>query len=154
MSEPLIKSVTLRCSVEHAFETFTAKVDHWWPSGHRRYKASKIRLDTSEHGQLVEQAPTGETFVFADVYDCEAPNKICLEWHPGKSSTPTDVTITFEQDGDFTNVKVVHGEGKSALGAQWDDRVALFAMGWIAVMAALSHHIGSANSAGPAGNRS
>lgn len=152
MSEPVIKSMTLRCSVEHAFETFTAKVDQWWPSGHRRYKASTISLDASEHGQLVERAPTGETFVFADVYRCEAPNRICLEWHPGKASFPTDVTITFEQDGDFTNVKIVHAEGKSALGSQWDNRVALFTSGWVAVMAALSRHIETAGTASPANN--
>lgn len=141
MSEPLVKSMKLRCSVEHAFRTFTAKADLWWPSSHRRFEASKISFDAVEQGQLLERAPSGEIFVFADVHDCEAPNRICLEWHPGKSGHPTEVIITFRQEGAFTNIEVIHCEGKAALGSEWDSRVTLFARGWLSVMNALSHHI-------------
>lgn len=150
MSEPLVKSMKLRCSIEHAFETFTAKVDLWWPSSHRRFKVSKISFDAVERGQVLERAPTGETFVFADVRGCDAPNRIFLEWHPGKSGNPTDVTITFRQDGAFTSIEVVHTEGKAALGPLWDSRVALFATGWLAVIDALSGHIDAGLAAGSA----
>ena len=32
-TEAIRRSVTVNCSVEHAFETFTERIHEWWPLG-------------------------------------------------------------------------------------------------------------------------
>ena len=45
MSEPVLRQITVACSVEHAFRVFTAKLDLWWPPGHRKFSGSSLALE-------------------------------------------------------------------------------------------------------------
>ncbi len=137
MNEPFRATTTLRCTPEHAFHTFTTKVDLWWPRSHRRFDRSSFSFEARAGGRLIERGPDGATMTFGEVLSCDPPNEIRLAWHPGKVSLPTEVTITFRQDGELTVVQVVHSEGDSALGNRWDEKVALFSGGWAAIFAAL-----------------
>ncbi|MCR9137956.1 MAG: SRPBCC domain-containing protein [Alphaproteobacteria bacterium] len=137
MSSPFETSVTLRCSVEHAFDVFITKVDLWWPRSHRRFEHSTFSMEARAGGRLVERAADGSEMVFGDVLVFERPNCIRMTWHPGKVSQPTEVTISFAQEDGRTTVRVVHTEGASELGPQWDEKVALFSKGWSAILAAL-----------------
>lgn len=137
MNEPLRKSITIRCPVAHAFAIFTEKVDLWWPRSHRRFDTSTLTLDPTPGGLFVERTPTGETVTFGEVLKCNAPHEITFTWNPGKITGPTEVTITFTAKKDTTIVNVEHTEGTANLGEAWETRVALFANGWTAVLAAL-----------------
>lgn len=141
MNEPFETSITIRCTVEHAFRAFTTKVDLWWPRSHRRFENSSFSLDTSVGGRLVETGADGTAMTFGEVVSCDPPNKIQLSWHPGKIKFPTEVTITFVQQGELTTVQVVHSEGMGELGPQWDERVALFSTGWSAILTALTRFV-------------
>ncbi len=142
MTEVLVHEVALRCSVEHAFAVFTAKVDLWWPRGHRKLDGSVLRHEAHEGGRLFERAPNGEEFVLADVLVCDPPHELRLAWHPGKITAPTQTVITFTAQGPHEAVvRVEHTEGAAALGAHWSSRAALFNNGWTKVLAALSTFI-------------
>lgn len=149
MNDPFEASITLRCTAEHAFDAFITKVDLWWPRSHRRFEDSSFSLDARIGGQLVERAADGTAMIFGDVLSCDPPNSIRLTWHPGKISHPTEVTITFAQEGDLTTVQVVHTEGMSELGPRWEDKVALFSKGWTAILTALREFIRPGDAATP-----
>lgn len=140
MTDPLRKSITINCSVAHAFATFTEKVDLWWPRSHRKFETSTLTLDPRPGGLFTERAASGEIATFGEVLNCNAPNKITFTWNPGKITGPTEVTITFAADKDRTLVQVEHIEGAANLGEAWETRVALFANGWTAVLSALQFH--------------
>lgn len=142
MNEALVHSVTLDCSVAHAFQVFTQQVDLWWPKGHRRFEESSLQHDVRVGGKLIEQAANGERFVLADIVAIEPPHQIELAWHPGKLTNPTRTLVTFSADGAHrANVVVTHSEGHAAMGDAWPQRAALFDKGWNAVLAALDDFI-------------
>jgi uncharacterized protein YndB with AHSA1/START domain len=144
VAEPLRRSVRLRCSLAHAFDTFTARVDLWWPSGHRRHADSRLYLETSAGGRFFERSIDGQEAKLGDVLSCEPPHRISYTWYPGAIEKPTRVDITFVQDGEETIVDVVHSEGDSALGDAWPKRVELFARAWGHVLAGLVAYAGGA----------
>lgn len=150
MNDPYETSITLRCNAEHAFDAFIDQVDLWWPNSHRRFERSSFSLDARAGGKLVERADDGSEMVFGDVLSCERPKTIRMSWHPGKISQPTEVTITFVEEGGRTTVRVVHAEGRGEMGPRWEEKVALFSSGWTAILNAL-HDVTSPD--GSAGTR-
>lgn len=140
MNDPLLKSIKINCAPDHAFATFTEKVDLWWPRSHRKFERSTLTLDATPGGQFTERASDGRSATLGDVISCTPPQQITFTWNPGKITGPTEVTITFQAQGDATVVHVEHIEGSSDLGDAWETRVALFAKGWTSVLAALQSH--------------
>lgn len=138
MTDALRKSIRVRCSIEHAFNTFTSKIDQWWPPGHRRFDGSRLCLEAVVGGRFFERATNGEESRLGDVLACEAPHKISYTWYPGAVSEPTLVEVRFTTDGEATVVNIVHSAANSALGELWPERVALFTRGWTLVLGAFS----------------
>lgn len=141
MPDPVVRTIRVRCSVTHAFATFTGKLDLWWPPTHRRYPGSALVLDPTPGGRFFERATSGEENDLGQVLTCDPPHSITYTWNPGKISGPTHVDVQFAADGDATIVTVVHSEGAADMGAHWPDRAALFEHGWTAVLAAFTDHI-------------
>ena len=146
MTEPLVHEIDVACPIDHAFATFTEKVDLWWPKGHRRFDVSTLHHDAFEGGQLIERSPNGEAFVLADVTVCTPPHRIELDWHPGKITAPTKTVVTFKALSDAeVRVTVTHSEGAAKLGAEWPTRAALFDRGWSAVLTEFKNFIEEAS---------
>jgi uncharacterized protein YndB with AHSA1/START domain len=139
--------VRLRCSVAHAFQTFTDRVDVWWPPGHRRYQGSRLVLEAQVGGRFYERAPTGEEMELGQVLACEPPHSISYSWRPGALAQPTRVDLRFEPEGAETVVHVLHSEGGSQLGPAWPERARLFERGWQHVLTALAGHVAGAGAA-------
>ena len=139
MNSTLEKRIEVACSIEHAFSTFTQKVDLWWPRGHRKFKDSRLSLESSVGGCLVERSRAGEEFRIGEVLVWEPPERLSYAWYPGSPQSPTRVDIYFRAaSAERTLVEVVHQEGASGLGDTWTDRVVLFNRGWTAVLDALA----------------
>lgn len=136
MNEPLRKSVTVRCSPQHAFEVFTARLDSWWPPSHKRDANSQLTLEPRIGGRFVERAPAGEEHVLGEVLCWEPPERVVYTWFPGALEGPTRVEVQFSAEGPQTRVDVTHHEGDSELGEQWHERVQLFARAWAHVLPA------------------
>jgi uncharacterized protein YndB with AHSA1/START domain len=138
----LEKSVRVRCDIEHAFDTFTARVDLWWPPSHRKFARSALTFDVREGGLFVERGEDGSENVLGVVVTVERPRLLRYAWNPGRGAGPTDVEVRFtaiDLDGvSGTLVEVIHREGDSGLADLWPARVALFDRGWSAVLPAFS----------------
>ncbi len=142
MNEPLTHDIVLRCSLEHAFDTFTQRVNLWWPLAHRKFDVSTFYCEPVQGGALTEISNSGERFIWADLTDIDRPHTVELAWHPGKNTHPTKTEIVFQAVGPHeTRIQLTHSEGHSDLGTDWPKRAALFDRGWTAVLAAIHEFI-------------
>jgi uncharacterized protein YndB with AHSA1/START domain len=142
MPESLRRCVRGRCSIAHAFEVFTARVDLWWPPGHRRFDDSRLVLEATPGGRFFERSKGGDEFKLGDVLDCDPPRRIRYTWYPGAIEAPTVVDVRFAEEGADTVVTVEHSEA-DALGDAWPERVKLFERAWQIVLPAFAAHAAS-----------
>jgi len=143
MNNSLNRSVTVRCSIEKAFETFTTQINAWWPKSHRNNEQSEIQFEMKVGGRLFERTPDGHEKTLGEVTLCERPCRIAYTWYPGANRLPTQVDVTFTEmdssvDEPCTLVEVAHSEGLSALGEEWPERVKKFDAAWREVLSAFA----------------
>jgi len=141
MSRALERTLVVRCSVTHAFDVFSRRIDAWWPTGHRRFDGSTLRLEPRAGGRFVERSPSGEEAELGAVVRWEPPGRLTYTWFPGAISGPTLVDVRFVEDGDATRVEVTHHEGEAGLGEHWASRAAMFERGWGAVLPAFARFL-------------
>lgn len=135
---PLVRSIEVRCSVAHAFATFTARIDLWWPPGHRR-PGARVELEPGEGGRFVQRDAHGQVFEMGTVVRWEPPHRLAYTWRPGSPDAPTRVDVTFTESGDGTRVDVVHAPAALADDpTRWGNSVARFEGGWGAVLPAFA----------------
>ena len=141
MNQPLSREVRVRCALEHAFETFTGRIDLWWPTSHRKLDGSRLEMEAKVGGRFYERTDGGETAVLGEVVRWEPPHRVTYSWWPGALTGPTEVDVRFTHDGDATLVSVVHAEGQSNLGEAWPIRVKKFASAWADVLPAFERFV-------------
>lgn len=124
--EPVRKTVTVDCSVEHAFRTFTERIGEWWPLeihsvgteilGRRPVGVS---FRGTADGRLIEQMEGGQEALWAEVVAWEEPRRLVLAWNPNPNrKIPTEIEVTFTREGpDRTRVDLEH-RGWERLGAE------------------------------------
>ena len=134
MAEKLVTSVIVACALDKAFESFTRRINEWWPPGHRRSPDSTMVLEPRKGGRFAEIQRSGDELVLGSVIECQPPQRIVYTWIPGSNGIPTEVVVEFDLDGGHTRVTVVHSEGKSGLGVEWPERVKIFARNWDQVL--------------------
>ena len=135
------KEISVACSIAHAFDVFTRQIHLWWPTHHRRLPGSKIVLEARRDGRFYETRDS-ETFPLGHVLIYAPPDHLRFTWELGRSAVgPTLVDIYFQEEGDATIVRVVHSEGESALGPDWESRAARFQNGWHAVFSAFLEYL-------------
>ncbi|MEQ8277944.1 MAG: SRPBCC domain-containing protein [Deltaproteobacteria bacterium] len=142
MNAPLRRSVTVACDVEHAFETFTARIDLWWPPSHKAEGAHLV-MEPGVGGRFVAKRGDGGEKLFGEIVRWEPPHRLTYTWYPGALTEPTEVDVQFLADGDATVVEIVHAEAAAAMGDQWPERVALFERGWGLVLPAFADYVRS-----------
>ena len=133
MADILTRTIDLACSVDHAFDVFTNKIDLWWPRGHRKNRDASLTLSGDA---LIERSADGGEWIMGQVAAIEPPHLLSLDWFPGSGASPTSVEIRFAESTAGTTITVTHRpllETKSI----WPQRVALFAKGWDTVLPAL-----------------
>lgn len=141
MGSPLVKSIEINCSVDHAFVTFIEKLDLWWPKNHRKFENSVLTLEQKVGGIFSERSVSGESAKLGEVVVCEPPHKIIYTWFPGSIVLPTTVDIAFTAKADGTLVQVTHTEGASQLGDAWPQRVVKFNQCWDDILQSINAFI-------------
>jgi uncharacterized protein YndB with AHSA1/START domain len=140
------RSVTVDCSVEDAFATFTERIHEWWP-------LSKYSIDSDESGsqpetvifqggaggQIYERTKKGEELKWADVIAFEPPHRFVLAWNPSREQErpPTEVEVTFTDEGRRTRVDLEH-RGWEKLGERAAEARQGYGQGWPAVLASFA----------------
>lgn len=141
MTEPVRREVRVRCSLAHAFQVFTARVDLWWPRDHRRDPAAQMRFEAVAGGRFYQLTEDGAEIELGTVVRWDAPRRLTYTWIPGSMTAPTTVDVRFTEDGDHTVVAVEHSEGAAALGDAWPARVRKFTQAWGDVLPAFAEFI-------------
>jgi uncharacterized protein YndB with AHSA1/START domain len=139
--EPIRRTITVQCSLEHAFRTFTEGIGIWWPVERFSIGVEEdgtgapvdVLLEPRANGKLAEVAADGTETSWGEVLLAEPPHRLVLKWQPG-SKHPTEVEVRFAADGDSTRVELEHRKweiyGEEAAAARDS-----YANGWPGVLA-------------------
>lgn len=82
---PVRKTRVVPLSVADAFELFTTRMGDWWPMTSHSISGSAsatVRFDGRIGGSVVEVAPSGEAWSWAEVTAWDPPHRFVLAWHP------------------------------------------------------------------------
>jgi len=145
--EAVTRSVTVDCTVEHAFATFTERIHEWWPLDRHSIESGEgatpqtVIFQGGEDGRLYERTTKGEELTWGEVLAWDPPHRLKLSWHPGREpSTPTEVEVRFTDEGGKTRVDLEH-RGWERLGEQGADVRESYASGWQRVLGAYAESI-------------
>ena len=143
-TEAIRRSVTVNCSVEHAFATFTERIHEWWPlashsidAGETGSAAQTVIFQSGAGGQVFERTKGGEELKWADVIAFEPPHRFVLAWNPNREQDrpQTEIEVTFTDEGGRTRVDLEH-RGWERLGADASESRQSYDDGWKPVLAA------------------
>ena len=144
---PVMRTVTVACSQEHAFTIFTEQIGQWWPlQTHTVFEESTAGVEFVD-GSLVERASDGRTDVWGEVITWDPPHQVVFTWHPGRPDGPlTEVRVTFTADGDRTRVDLEH-HGWESFGDRATDQRSGYAStdGWTMVLDSFRTSIAAAS---------
>jgi uncharacterized protein YndB with AHSA1/START domain len=139
---PVRKVLTVECSPEHAFATFTERIAAWWPLPSHSVggsDAESVRVEPGAEGRIVERLNDGTETVWAYMLDWDPPRRLRFSWHPGQDCSrthvheATEVEVTFTPVGDSTRVELVH-TGWERLGERGIEGRASYDEGWDPVL--------------------
>lgn len=134
MTDILRRTIALKCSKPHAFRVFTEMTDLWWPRTHRRDTQSKLILDPTKGGALVERGEDGAEWTIGNIIDIDPPNLLTFAWFPAAPNAPTHVRVTFEGDAKSAQINITHSAVSDAAQQIWPEKVALFTKGWDTIL--------------------
>jgi uncharacterized protein YndB with AHSA1/START domain len=115
---PVRKSITVKASVEHAFQVFTEEFDTWWPRSHHIGKSpmKKATIEGRTGGRCYMQHDDGSESDWATVLVWEPPRRFVIAWQINgqwqyepdlAKSSEVEVRFTPEPDG-LTRVDLEH----------------------------------------------
>jgi hypothetical protein len=143
--EPIRRRVTVRCTPEVAFRTFTERMDTWWPSEtHSRaamefdddpdVKVESIEFQGYVGGRVLEHMSDGRTLPWAEVLVWEPPSRFVMAWRPhARPQPPTDVEVTFRPVEGGTEVVLEH-RGWERLSEPYEELRESYGSGWIGTL--------------------
>ena len=128
MIEPIRLAFEVDCPVEHAFETWTARIDQWWPVDHTvsAEPGLTVVLEGRPGGRIFERQAGGIEHDWGEVTIWEPPSRLGYSWHLNRDRIDaTEVEIHFVARGEGrTRVEIEHRDWDrlgSAAGA-WRER--------------------------------
>ena len=127
MTEPLRNTFELDVARDHAFETWTARIDQWWPRTHSwsTDPGLEVVLEPRLGGRLYERTPDGAEFEWGEVTIWDPTAKFGYLWHlKADRADASDVVVTFEALAEQrTRVSIEHigWERLGADGLDWHD---------------------------------
>ena len=142
---PVLKSVIVNASADHAFRVFTAGFDTWWPRSHHIGSSPMRRavIEGRVGGRCYSEQVEGTDCPWGEVTEWDPPRRFVFAWlitpewayQPDRSKA-SEVEVTFTPLGDeTTRVELEHrqferyGDGGEAMRKGVDGE-----MGWAALM--------------------
>ena len=134
---PVLRSVTVECTPEHAFRVFTERLGDWWPLGKYSVygeEAASAAFEPGVGGRIVERSRAGEESSWGEILAWEPPTHVAFTWHPGHAADEpsTEVELRFVAVGDATRVELEH-RGWEVL-AKPEETRSSYDQGWPAVL--------------------
>lgn len=110
--EPVRKSVTVKRSIQDAFEIFTSGINRWWPlktHSVSEERAISCHLETQPDGMIYEVRDDGQRFTWGRILVWEPPRRLVFSWHPGREEeTAQEVEVRFIEVAGATVVELEH----------------------------------------------
>jgi hypothetical protein len=127
MIAPLRLDFEVDCSAEHAFHTWTARIDRWWPTDHTAsgQPDAHIVLEARVGGRIYERTADSTEHDWGEVTVWDPPRTLGYLWHFRRDrSDATDVLIRFVPVGPRTRIEIEHGgwERLGSEGPDWRER--------------------------------
>jgi len=107
--EPIVVEFDIRASVEHAFETWTARCTLWWPRSHSMSGANgfAVVFEPFVGGRLYEKSAGGEEHEWGEVTVWDPPSRVEYWWHIFLDrDKATKVNVTFTAVNGITRVRL------------------------------------------------
>lgn len=106
---PVVRTANVSLPPDEAFVVFTEQMGAWWPLPTHSVFGDESGGVHFVDGRLEELAVDGRRAVWAEVVAWEPPDRLVMEWHPGRDEGPTSqVEVTFEPESDGTRVTIRH----------------------------------------------
>jgi uncharacterized protein YndB with AHSA1/START domain len=134
---PVMRTIVVACTQDHAFTVFTEQIGQWWPLQTHTVLGDAAADVAFVDGNLVERASDGRTEVWGEVIAWHPPHQLVFTWHPGRPEGPlTEVRVTFMAEGGRTRVDLEH-HGWESFGERAADQRSGYdsADGWTMVLA-------------------
>jgi uncharacterized protein YndB with AHSA1/START domain len=123
----------INCSVEHAFKAYTEHMGSWWPLETHSVdgkKASSCHFEVKVGGRIYEVGDGGTEHLWGTVLECDAPNRLCYNWHPGGSPDKvTEVEVLFSDKAGNTELRIIH-TGWEVHGERASELATGYTSGW------------------------
>jgi uncharacterized protein YndB with AHSA1/START domain len=128
MTEPIQISFDVDCSVDHAFDVWTARLSSWWPRSHTvsAQDDADVVLERRVGGRIYERTTAGAEHDWGEVTAFEPPRRLSYLWHLRRDrADATEVAISFTAINERTTRVEIEHRGWEILGAggdAWRDR--------------------------------
>ncbi|HEY0106087.1 MAG TPA: SRPBCC family protein [Rhizomicrobium sp.] len=127
---PVSKTLTVHATQAHAFETFTAGIDRWWPRSHGVGSTPMVRsaIEPRPGGRWYTVHEDGSEVVVGHVRVWEPPSRVVFSWEISAqwkpdASVASEVEVAFTAEGPrTTRVDLVHRDFE-ALGPDGGDKL-------------------------------
>lgn len=136
MTDAIVKSVTVTCSVEHAFNVFTSRIGAWWPLATHAVSAADGKaalaatIEPRVGGVVYETKHDGQRTDWGTVLVYDPFSSFAMTWHPGTNKDkPTRVHVEFAELDGRTVVTLTHS-GWEIWGDEAADKVQGYTQGW------------------------
>ena len=140
--EPLVFTVVVPTTIQHAFMGFTDHPHLWWPLEEHSVYGAGSHVEFEEN-LILETSQDGETSVWGTIDDWQPPLSFHASWYP--ASTPlwsTELRVAFRALEEGTEVRLVHDGWEGA--KEPEATRASYAEGWPGVLGNYSRFMGGA----------
>lgn len=134
--EPLVYEFLVDCAPDHAFTTWTTRMDAWWPKDHSTSGDPALRVEVEDGvgGVIRERTSAGEVVDWGRITRWEPPGALAYTWFIGSDEADaTDVELTFTEADGKTLVRLVH-RGWERFGVTAEERRSRNRLGWSDVL--------------------
>lgn len=111
-------AIDVSCTAEHAFETWTAHIDTWWPRDHTVSgdRHTEVILQRELGGRIFERTNVGQEHEWGVLTVWEPPTRLANRWYPGRNpEMATDVDIRFVPSGPHSSRVAIQHSGFDSL---------------------------------------
>ena len=110
-TEPVRQSVVVDCSLEDAFELFTAHLSEWWPLASHSIggeEAESCVIEPRTGGRVYERTRSGKERDWGTVVAWNPPHLVSFTWHPDRPEGDETIDVAFCVEADGTRVTLTH----------------------------------------------
>ena len=98
---PIVRSVVVACSQEHAFRVFTERIADWWPLDQYSIgedKAESVTIEPRVGGRILETIRDADPAEWGSILAWDPFDRVVIEWRVRPDNPPTEVEVRNSTD--------------------------------------------------------